>query len=306
MKRVAAIAMLAGSCLPAHAEVSDDLKFCGGLKSGAERLACYDAAARIAARTAPSRPVARAAPMEAQAAVPVKAAALDDPLLGRNPFDGYYAAVGGGYGLISGRSVFNGIDPFDSAGGGFVSAIAGRNIGFNWGIVGIEIDGRWLGETKNVSRAILTGNLDTGIGLNSYQYQNDLGAHAALRVGFTYGDTLIFAKGGAGVARVTEKFSNDTSGIHFCDPALVPIFLIPFCSSRVGTLDVAKATTWVPSAIVGIGVEQNWGPIFGRLGVDFEAASHRTTTAPPGSFFGSTADQLTWATRGSALIGVRF
>jgi hypothetical protein len=59
----------------ARAEVSDDLRFCGSLKSGAERLACYDAAARIAARPAPARPVARtAAPaMDAQAAIPAKA-----------------------------------------------------------------------------------------------------------------------------------------------------------------------------------------------------------------------------------------
>src|SRR3954468_24789264 len=79
----------------ANAEVSDDLKFCGSLKSGAERLACYDAAARIASKPAAARTVTRTAPADAQPAIATKAPVLE-PLPARNPFDGYYAAIGGG------------------------------------------------------------------------------------------------------------------------------------------------------------------------------------------------------------------
>jgi hypothetical protein len=302
------IAVIGLSCVStlACAEVSDDLKFCGSLKSGAERLACYDAAARIAVKSTPARAAARAVPLDAQAAVPFKATALD-PLPAHNPFGGYYVGVGGGYGLIGGRTVFDGFGPFDSANGGFVSAVAGRNIGFNWGIVGIEVDGRWLGETAAMSRIINPGTFDSGSGLSSYRYQNDAAAHAALRVGVTYGDSLIFAKAGLGATRITERFSTDRSGIYFCDPSLIPIIYAGFCNpSGFGTLSAAKVTTWVPSAVFGLGLEQNWGPFFGRLGVDFEATNHRTTNVPQPSFFGSTVDQLTWAARGTALIGVRF
>jgi hypothetical protein len=289
----------------ACAEVSDDLKFCGSLKSGPERLSCYDAAARIASRPATMRPAARAAPVDAQAAVAVKAVA-PDPLPARNPFDGYYAAIGGGYGVITGRG--NSLsDPFGFASGASAAAVAGRNIGFNWGIVGIEVDGRWLGETANTSAILNPGFfLSSGTGIASYRYQDDLAAHVALRMGVTYGDSLIFAKAGVGVVRVTETFVSDTRGILFCDPKLFPIFGASCSPTGFGVLNSAKVATWLPSAIFGLGIEQNWGPFFGRLGVDFEATNHRSTNGSVPFFFNSSVDQITWATRGTALIGVRF
>jgi hypothetical protein len=306
MKSIAALVLLVGSYLPAGAEVSDDLKFCGALKSGAERLACYDAAARIASRPTVARPARAASPVDAQAAIPAKAPP-PEPLPARNPFDGYYVAIGGGYGVASGRDVFVTGTTFDSAKGGSVNVVAGRNIGFDWGIVGIEVDGRWLGETATSSATILPSFfLDSGSGLAGYRYQGDLAAHAALRVGVNYGDSMVFAKAGIGVSRITETFVSDTTGIHYCDPALFPIFGFSCSPSHFGGINSAKITTWVPSAIFGLGVEQNWGPLFGRLGVDFEATNHRRTTGDRALFFGSSVDQLTWTTRGTAMIGVRF
>lgn len=308
MKYFAAFIALACACSPAIAEVSDDLKFCGSLKDRAERLSCYDAAARIASRPSPViRTAARVSTpsLEAQAAMPAKAIIEAPPL--RNRFDGYYAAIGGGYGLISGRSAFNGIGPFDSAQGPFVTAVAGRNLGFNWGIVGIEVDGRWLGETASRSNTIFPGILDSGSGVSSYRYENDIAAHASLRVGVVYGDSMIFAKAGLGAVRATERFRADTTGILFCDPAKFPIFGFSCSPTRFGGLTTERIETWAPSVILGLGVEQNWGSLFGRLGVDVEASNHRTTTASnPTTFFGSNVDQLTWATRGTAMIGYRF
>lgn len=305
MKRFATLAVLAGSCLPAAAEVSEDLKFCGARKGASERLACFEAVTRGASNAAPTRPVARAAPSNAQAAVSVKAAVLE-ALPARNPFDGYYAAVGAGYGVITGRG--NNIsNPFDSGQGASVNAVAGRNIGFNWGIVGIEADGRWLGEKASTSTIFNPGFfLASGSGVASYRYQNDLAAHVALRMGVTYGDSLVFAKAGVGAARVTETFVSDARGILFCDPALFVIFGASCSPTRFGSLNSAKVTTWIPSAIFGLGVEQNWGPMFARLGVDFEATNHRSTSTSAPFFFNSSIDQLTWATRGTAMLGVRF
>lgn len=305
MRNFAVLAVLVSSYLPANAEVSADLRFCGGLKSKEERLACYDAAARIAAKpAATARPVVRVAPSEAQAAVPLKALA-PDPLPVRNPFDGYYAAIGGGYGVVSERSAYP-LGAFDSTTGGSINAVAGRNIGFSWGVVGIEVDGRWLGEKVSLPSVFLPGFLDTGIGFNQYRYQNDLALHAALRLGVSFGDSLVFAKAGFGVNRITEQFTVDNTGILFCDPARFTMFVS--CSpTRFGSLSDARVATWVPSAILGLGIEQNWGPIFARFGVDFEAIHHRTTNTGPPFFFSSAAgDSITWATRGTALLGVRF
>ena len=169
MKNIAAIVVLVSSYLPANAEVSDDLKFCGDLKSRAERLACYDAAARIAARPAPVRPVvARVAPLDAHASVPVKAAVLE-PLPAKNPFDGYYVAAGGGYGIGTGRDAsiagnytqgFLRDMSLANTGGASANFVAGRNIAVGWGVLGIEIDGR-LGGEGGSSSAISAPNFQS-------------------------------------------------------------------------------------------------------------------------------------------------
>jgi hypothetical protein len=314
MKRLASLVALAGMCVPAAAEVSDDLKFCGSLKSGAERLACYNAAARIASRPtgAAPRSSVRLAPADAQAAIPTKAAPLE-PLPARNQFDGYYAAIGGGYGVGSGRDTVFIQGPLTRATGAITttqgpnaSIVAGRNIAIGWGIVGVEVDARWSDEKGGFATNSFgnTFNLVTP-GWSSYSYQNDAAFHASLRVGATFDDLLIFAKAGVGATRVTETFSVDERNAQFC-----LAFDFSGCAvlSPAGSIWSTKTTSWLPAAIIGVGVEKNWGPVFARFSADLEAFNHSITQVSgqqpvSGS---STATQLMWTTRGTAMIGVRF
>jgi hypothetical protein len=307
MKNIAALVVLVSSYLPANAEVSDDLKFCGDLKSRVERLACYDAAARIAGRAKPPAP-ARAATLavDAQASPPAKAPTAP-PI--RNPFDGYYAAIGGGYGVGSGRDgVVAG--PLDTAGvaltstaGPNASAVLGRNVAFGWGIVGLELDARWMGE--KATGTISPGPFPNfGIPVMTYSYKNDAAVHAAIRVGATFDDLLVFAKAGLGATHVSESFTADERNVTQC-----LVFGLGGCVAfgPPSTLGTVQTSSWLPSAIFGVGVEKNWGPVFARLGADLEAFNHATSSAAaPGVRGSSASSQIMWTTRGTAMIGLRF
>jgi hypothetical protein len=286
MKVTAAFIGLSCISTLACADVSDDLKFCGARKSTPERLACFEAVARGVSRPAPARPVARAVPLDAQAAMPVKATA-PDPLPARNPFDGYYAAIGGGYGVGSGRDAsfsvrFFGSGGFTSANGPNATFVAGRNIAIGWGIIGLEVAGRWEGEHGDSLRQS---------GLSAFAYKNDVGINAAIRAGASFEDLLVYAKAGLGATRVNENFTVDERVVSFSP----------------GPLYSVRVTSWLPTAVFGVGVEKNWGPVFTRLSADFEAFNHNTTALSGTPIFGSSsASQIMWATRGTALIGVRF
>jgi hypothetical protein len=314
MKYIIAIGALAASALPAFAEVSEDLKFCGSLKSGAERLACYDAAARIATKPMQTRPTARAAPLDAQAAVPLKATALD-PLPARNPFGGYYAAIGGGYGLATGRDFANVsgtvtqafFNPTSTQGPN-ASIVAGRNIAIGWGVIGGEISGRWSGEKFQDRQQ--AGSFCCSVvnmpGLSTYTYRNDAGIHASIRAGVALDDTFVFAKAGVGATRVSETFTIDERGVQRC----LAFDFFGNCTSfgpPSSSFSHLHAVSWLPSVLFGLGVEKNWGAFFARLSADFEAFNHKSTSVfGAGISGGSGVDHITWTTRGTALIGVRF
>lgn len=84
---------------------SADLVFCSKLSDKAERLACFDAAARIADRVSrdelnrsnPRRATANPSPAATNAYA--KSANIG-PTSQRTAFDGFYAAVGGSWGLM--------------------------------------------------------------------------------------------------------------------------------------------------------------------------------------------------------------
>jgi hypothetical protein len=320
MKLMAAIIALSCFSTLACADVSDDLKFCGARKSAPERLACFEAVTRGASRPGPARPVARAVPLDAHAAVPAKAAALD-PLPVRNPFDGYYAAIGGGYGVgtrrdasASGNYTFGAFRSnlsLPTTEGASADFVVGRNIALGWGLIGIEIDGRFGGDRGS---SIIPSFPDfpqaaVGTGTLSYKYRNDAAVHAGIRGGVVFDDLLVFAKAGVGASRIRESFTADERGLSlFICPALSPSNSCFFPGAPAPGLNGVQVVSWLPSAIFGVGIEKNWGPMFGRLGADFEAINHPTTSAsaPGVSGSSSAAGQLTWTARGTALIGVRF
>jgi hypothetical protein len=313
MRRLATLAVLASSCLPASAEVSEDLKFCGARKSAPERLACFEAVTRGASKSAPVRSVARAEPLDARGALPVKAA-VPERLPARNPFDGYYAAIGGGYGVATGRDIANvsGLSTeafFSSTSmhGPNARLIAGRNLAIGWGVIGFEFSGRWSGEKfEDTERALSPfGAVLNMPGTGSYSYLNDVGLHASIRAGATFDDVMIFGKVGLGATRITETFTSNEIGVQRC-----VLFDFSGCASfsPPGSLMRIQASSWLPSALFGIGVEKNLGSFFGRIGVDFEAFDHKSTSATGNGIAGNSGviDHMTWTTRGTALIGVRF
>ena len=313
MRIVILVAAVGTVASVAHAEVSDDLRFCGALKAGQERLACYDAAARIAQR--PRTPVQAVStptypPMEAQASV-TKAAPMhiEAP---HNKFAGTYVALGGGYGVESSRSsyvsgTFSGGANFSVApNGGHGSVAVGHDIAVGSGIVGLEFGGRFEGESHSgtVASAPFLFSPISGSASSSYSFKNDIGLHLALRAGLTFDDLLIFGKVGVGASRISESFASDERGIAiaFCTPG---VFISP-CYGSVASLPglrTSNVTSWVPSALLGVGVEKQWGPVFGRVGADFEAFNLPNTTTLVGS---SSSAQITWVTRGTAMVGYRF
>jgi opacity protein-like surface antigen len=319
MKRLLTAAALAALAAPASADVSEDLKFCGGRKSAPERLACFEAVTRGASKHGPTPPAARAvAPQDALAAIPTKAPPLD-PLPARNPFDGYYAAIGGGYGIgtkrdasARGNYTFGSGDlSLPATEGASIDLVVGRNIPLGWGLVGIEIDGRFGGDRGS---SIIPSFPDfrssaVGTGTLSYKYRNDAAVHAGIRAGVVFDDLLIFAKGGVGANRIRESFTADERGVSiFICPTLSPFNSCFSPGAPTPGLNSVQTISWLPSAILGLGVEKTWGPVFGRLGADFEAVNHPSTAATAIGVAGSSssAGQLTWTARGTALIGVRF
>jgi hypothetical protein len=310
MKVLAAVISLSGLSTLAFAEVSEDLKFCGSRKTASERLACFEAVTRGASKPGLALPAAARAvgPHDAIVSIPTKAQPLE-PLPARNPFDGYYAAIGGGYGVGSGRD--GGIaGPFDSSGisltstaGPNINAAVGRNIAFGWGLVGLELDARWEGEKGAGTISPSTSFPNIGTPVLSYSYKNDAGLHAAIRVGATFDDLLVFAKAGLGATRITELFTADERNVRPCLVFNGGCVLF----GEPGDLATTQTTSWLPSAVFGIGAEKNWGPVFARLGADLEAFNHATTSvSAPGVRGSSSSSQIMWTTRGTAMIGVRF
>lgn len=325
MKQSLVLLALLVSASPSFAEVSSDLRFCGGLKSSAERLACYDAAARIAARPPVRPPVvadrAERPALDAQASLPTKAPILQLPM--RSAFDGYYLAAGGGYGVGTGRearvsgnytTTFLGDLNFQNTIGGSAHFAVGRNIVFDRGFVGFELAGRYGGEGESVSSSSFSFFSPTliGSGIDSYRYRNNAAVHAAIRTGIVFDDLMIFAKAGIGASRIAESFTADERGISlFICPNRSPLGSCFLPGAPAPGIASANTTSWLPSAILGVGVEKNWGQFFGRLGADFEVINNPRTLITDTDVSGSSetpgsAGQYSWTVRGTAMVGVRF
>src|SRR5262249_54014674 len=97
-------------------------------------------------------------------------------------------------------------------------AAAGYNMTFGPALVGIELDGRW-GNEKFEGNAISANNSGVspaGAILYRYDFTNDAGVHLSGRLGAVLGDTLIFAKLGAGASRIRDSFAVDQRAAFRC------------------------------------------------------------------------------------------
>lgn len=298
----------------AIAGVSDDLVFCSKLAATKERVACYDAAARLAARGAatertPARLVTREAADRPESAAPVVIAS-------NNTFQGAFATIGGSYGISSPRQaqVFSPLfslsdanvsDQF-TAQGWSGRATAGYNATIGNFLFGVELAGRFGHEAAKANAAAVQPMLpffgSFGPSSSSYDIKNDAGLHLAGRVGATFGDTLAFLRGGVGVSHIVETATSDARALTLCSgwntSGLCTI-------TAQGTLQAYSASTWVPSAVVGAGIEHNIGPAFVRLEAELEALSlHQKRLGNIGQS-GNVAEPY-WFARAIAAVGIRF
>jgi hypothetical protein len=264
-------------------------------------------------------------------------APLASPPTAANPFLGGYAAIGGAYGVGSPRtfsatSAFGGLgsDPgfFGNASpaGWSGVAVAGVNMTFGPALVGIELDGR-AGEENFSSEGVRANNsglTPAGAIFYRYNFSNDAGVHLSGRLGAVFGDTLIFGKLGAGASRIKDGFAVDQRAAFRCsfstfvpsvfDPATLtfsPSFTV--CNAPLtGGAGSFVQTRWVPSLVLGVGAERNFGALFARGAVEAEMLTQdffsiTQPTTPAWSFTGSVSSPNSqWTVRGSVMAGVRF
>lgn len=119
---------------------------------------------------------------------------------------GFYVGVHGGYGW----SNFSATDPV--AGSSTTNArgwLGGAQLGYNYQIgafvIGAEGDFSWADVKKTVANPF-------GTGLGSASLKNDYFATAAVRLGYAFDRTLIYAKGGAAWTRDKIDVTDGTGG----------------------------------------------------------------------------------------------
>lgn len=284
----------------ANAEPSEDLVFCSKLADSRERIACYDAAARIAAARGK-----QAAPQAARAEghrVPVVTKADPAPVMTvPAPFAGYYAAGGVGYGIAEPRS-FSIIGPvvFTSGTENPQGWSGGGAVGYNFQsgslVLGLELSGRAGRESDSSSGVFVvtqTNGLVTAQAPFFHEFNVDAGIHLSGRVGAAFGNTMVFAQAGIGAAHTVEAAA---TGAGFLCTSLVFIGSILTCTAAVSTpATFVETTQWQPSALFGIGLEQNYGSWFGRFSAQAEGIK-----GPAGS------NDFYWTTRALGMVGFRF
>lgn len=289
------------------AEVSGDLVFCSRLGNSRERIACYDAAARIAERsmtrgrsTAPpaAPPVLVKASVAGGAAVVAVA-----PAERAAPFSGPYAAVGGAFGFARPRpfsisDVAGALEGDAHASGLSGLVVAGANLQSGGLVAGIEASFRYGREhfsDEKTDTVVPFGGV-TGTSTKSYEITSDMSAHLAGRIGLAIDDTLIYAKAGIGAAHLAEQSRIVAAGGRCA-------FTIGGVCGQVDPLRSlsSSAAAWVPSILLGAGIEQNFGGFFARAGAEAEGAAFTGT-----SRFGFTTQDTYWTARALAMVGLRF
>jgi hypothetical protein len=246
------------------------------------------------------------------------------PVVTANQFLGGYAALGGSYGTGSPRSFslassFLGSTFGDAglAGNGSPAgwsgvAAGGYNMTFGPALIGIELDGR-TGDEKFAGNGAAANTSVVGPAggiLYRYNFSNEAGVHLSGRLGAVFGDTLIFAKLGAGASKITDTFAANQTAAFRCS-SVGPAF--NQCNGPLtGGAGAFTQTRWAPSLILGFGAERNLGAFFVRAAVEAETLSQDTftitqPTTPAWSFTGTASSPNTqWTVRGSAMAGVRF
>ncbi len=213
-------------------------------------------------------------------------------------FGGFYVAGGLGYGLPARRN-FTIVDGFAcpgatvpylgpvSLGGGSgcstsagmsgltVHGMAGWNFGGPVGLIsGIELRGR-IGREQGAGR--LGGSTLVSIpGVPSYTntasgtYRSSIDGGLALtaRYGYAFSGFMPFVRAGLGMAKLSEQVDFDATGSRSCTVGGVP----PSVTCTSGGTVASRTSRWLPSVVLGAGVEVPYGRMFFRLDGEVEAA----------------------------------
>jgi opacity protein-like surface antigen len=313
---VLAISAITSLPFAAQAAVSDDLVFCSKLTSPRERIACYDAAARIAAnqlpRSAALQPVPNKSAIVTREVADKALPPVYAPVVDRNRFDGFYAAIGGAYGWSANRAVsfVDNVACFNTscvgasnASGWSAQAAAGYSITFGRGLMGLEVDGRWgkerggaAGSNDGSAFVILPGPPFFAIVPVNTRWSHDMqvsgGVHVSARAGIVADNLLIYAKAGVGAARVEETFTlSQTPPVAGVSPG-----------------GIISSAAWLPTGLLGVGAEYNLGSFFARGFVEAETVGLGRRTGPitVNSFGYSTDAEPFWIARAGAMLGARF
>jgi len=206
------------------------------------------------------------------------------------PFAGFYAAIGGSYGHTQSREFYF-ADIFKltrgelTASGASAIGALGYNIQSGDLVIGVELAGRFGRESGTFSEFVPSFVPNT----RTFAYNYDASVHGFLRAGLASGDTLVFARAGAGLTHYTETLQTTGGGFG---PVLI------------------STDEWLPSLIFGLGIEQNFGRAFVRAGVDAEGVAQTrrlaTTNAPSLNNPITGGSEFFWTARAMAAAGVRF
>ncbi|WFU54651.1 hypothetical protein QA639_34455 [Bradyrhizobium pachyrhizi] len=246
------VGCIVSSC-PAHADISNDLKFCAGLASGKERLACYDAAARIEER---SNAVQQHAAIPPSSAInPKRAIPTASRPVGR--FDGGYigGTIGYDINLTSAGTVSNAYPypyflnsypnvPSDSVHGSKLGLLAGYNATSGPLLIGFEARYQYNFNRTSASATNDHGRTSlpfTTLSLTCYacdqsfldnypinnisqfnlrsittskiELSRPQQADVSFRAGITHEDWLLFSKIGLGAEEVVSVSTTDNSAL---------------------------------------------------------------------------------------------
>jgi hypothetical protein len=160
-------------------------------------------------------------------------------------------------------------------------AATGHNWQYGTGVIGVELAGRFGAEdfaARHVAavQSFLIGPV-VGTSRKTFNVDLDSSIHAALRIGAAFDQTMLYAKVGAGIAHSSQSAT---------------------ASAVIGTISSffsASADDWTASLIFGVGLEHNFGRLFGRIEAQAEAVDRPNADAT-----------FHWSGRGAVLIGVRF
>lgn len=238
---------------------------------------------------------------------------------------GFYVAGGLGYGFPAGRQ-FSLVDGFAcpgttlpyygpvafggasgcatsaSLGGATFHALAGwTTAGPFGGLAGFEVRGRLgsesgtgrLGGSSTVAVPGLAPYVNAASG--SYRAALDGGVALSARYGVSVSGFVPFVRAGIGAAHLTEDVMFDATGSRACQVTVVP----PAVSCVSGGRVADRNTRWLPSAVLGAGLEIPVGRFFARVEGEVEAVF-----SPSQNLMRTVAGQALVTAGGSATGGV--